>query len=130
MEEKNKQAAEAQEWLLPEQIEIIETSDPKDMLDKWLAEAVKRTWTETFRDEETGELMDIERTEFIEAKGVKCTQDVIQNIMFHMQAGEIKSVKVVTPHVGVWIETCKHAPNSVLYSVTPHVGAWIETIII
>lgn len=94
MNEKNKQAQEQQQWLLPEQIEIIETSDPKVMLGKWLAEAVKRTWTETYMDEETGELTDIERTEFIEAKGVKCTQDVIQNIMFHMQAGEIKSVKV------------------------------------
>lgn len=94
MDEKNKQAQEQQQWLLPEQIEIIETSDPKVMLGKWLAEAVKRTWTETFKDEETGDIMDIERTEFIVAKGVKCTQDVIQNIMFHMQAGEIKSVKV------------------------------------
>ena len=94
MEEKNKQAAEAQEWLLPEQIEIIETSDPKVILDKWLAEPVLRKWTEDFVDESTGELVSVERTEPIITTGTYCSQDIVQLITFHLQAGDIETVKV------------------------------------
>ena len=94
MEEKNKQAAEAQEWLLPEQIEIIETSDPKNMLEKWLAEPVMRKWTEDFVDECTGELVSVERTEPIITTGTYCSQDIVQLITFHLQAGDIETVKV------------------------------------
>lgn len=94
MEEKNKQAAEAQEWLLPEQIEIIETSDPKVMLEKWLAEPVLRKWTEDFVDESTGELVSVERTEPIITTGTYCSRDIVQLITFHLQAGDIETVKV------------------------------------
>ena len=94
MEEKNKQAAEAQECLLPEQIEIIETSDPKVMLEKWLAEPVLRKWTEDFVDESTGELVSVERTEPIITTGTYCSQDIVQLITFHLQAGDIETVKV------------------------------------
>ena len=94
MEEKNKQAAEAQEWLLPEQIEIIETSDPKVMLEKWLAEPVLRKWTEDFVDESTGELVSVERNEPIITTGTYCSQDIVQLITFHLQAGDIETVKV------------------------------------
>ena len=94
MEEKNKQAAEAQEWLLPEQIEIIETSDPKVMLEKWLAEPVLRKWTEDFVDECTGELVSVEHTEPIITTGTYCSQDIVQLITFHLQAGDIETVKV------------------------------------
>lgn len=93
-ETKNKQAAEAQEWLLPEQIEIIETSDPKVMLEKWLAEPVLRKWTEDFVDESTGELVSVERTEPIITTGTYCSQDIVQLITFHLQAGDIETVKV------------------------------------
>ena len=37
---------------------------------------------------------------------------------------------LVTPHVGVWIETIMGGFGSGLSCVTPHVGVWIETIII
>ncbi len=33
----------------------------------------------------------------------------------------------VTPHVGVWIETNVKDQMGRPYSVTPHVGVWIET---
>ena len=35
---------------------------------------------------------------------------------------------IVTPHVGVWIETTAIYWGSYLLKVTPHVGVWIETI--
>ena len=34
---------------------------------------------------------------------------------------------MVTPHVGVWIETYVKDNMTDLYTVTPHVGVWIET---
>ena len=36
-------------------------------------------------------------------------------------------VDIVTPHVGVWIETSKRMSISQRPCVTPHVGVWIET---
>ena len=36
---------------------------------------------------------------------------------------------VVTPHVGVWIETITHWMPLPQAPVTPHVGVWIETAI-
>ena len=34
---------------------------------------------------------------------------------------------VVTPHVGVWIETPDEKKDDMATLVTPHVGVWIET---
>ena len=34
---------------------------------------------------------------------------------------------IVTPCVGVWIETLSKQPRQLLYPVTPCVGVWIET---
>ena len=34
---------------------------------------------------------------------------------------------VVTPFVGVWIETIKDGCNNITWRVTPFVGVWIET---
>ena len=34
----------------------------------------------------------------------------------------------VTPHVGVWIETCVLRAHLRPTAVTPHVGVWIETV--
>ena len=91
---KNKQAAEPQEWLMPDEIEIIETSDPKVMLDKWLAEPVARKYTEDFVDDSTGEKVSVERTEPLITIGTYCSQDIVQLITFHLQAGDIETVKV------------------------------------
>ena len=34
---------------------------------------------------------------------------------------------LVTPHVGVWIETASAQRDRLEAAVTPHVGVWIET---
>ena len=34
---------------------------------------------------------------------------------------------MVTPHVGVWIETGHLKYEQAVTEVTPHVGVWIET---
>ena len=35
---------------------------------------------------------------------------------------------LVTPCVGVWIETCYRIPSALERGVTPCVGVWIETL--
>ena len=35
---------------------------------------------------------------------------------------------IVTPHVGVWIETYNYETYQQNQNVTPHVGVWIETV--
>ena len=37
---------------------------------------------------------------------------------------------LVTPHVGVWIETQSLATYCSILAVTPHVGVWIETSVV
>ena len=36
-------------------------------------------------------------------------------------------MEIVTPHVGVWIETIFIIMKQINKIVTPHVGVWIET---
>ena len=38
------------------------------------------------------------------------------------------SVGIVTPYVGVWIETVSLYIKETSYAVTPYVGVWIETL--
>lgn len=70
------------------------TSDPKRMLNKYLAKDVWKTWTEDFLDEDKGEVASIERNETLFLRGTLITQDVLAEIRFHMDAGEIKEIEV------------------------------------
>lgn len=57
--------------------EIITTSDPRKMLGMYTAKRVLRTWTEDFIDQDTGELVTIERNDVIMERGVLLS---IQNL--------------------------------------------------
>lgn len=89
MEENKKQ-----EWLLPQDIVKYETSEPKEMLNKYLAKRVVKTWTEDFIDEDTGEPVSIERSEILFSPGRLIDQDLLAKINFALQCGDIKSVWV------------------------------------
>lgn len=70
------------------------TSDPKQMLNKWLPEGVTKKWTEDFLDEDTKEVVSVERSEKLFERGTLIDQDVLAKINFYIQAGEIKEVEV------------------------------------
>lgn len=91
--EKKKDPAQ-QEWKRPSDIKVWRTSDPKVMLNKYLAEAVKKKWTEDFIDEDTGNIVSIERSEVLHNRGKYLDKDAVSNIMFNIQAEEIKDVAV------------------------------------
>jgi hypothetical protein len=60
----------------------------------YLAERVLKSWTEDFVDEDTGAVVPITRNEVLFEKGKLIDQDLLSQIMFHIQAGDITSVKV------------------------------------
>lgn len=72
------------------------TSDPKRMLNKYIASRVLKTWKEDFVDDSTGEVVSIERNEVLFDKGTLIDQDTLAQIRFYMQEGSIKEVEVRT----------------------------------
>lgn len=70
------------------------TSEPREMLNKYLAADVLQKWDEDFMDEDTGQVVTIERTQKLFEKGQLIDQDPLTQINFHLQAGDIKEVEV------------------------------------
>ena len=89
MEEKKEK-----KWMMPEDIKVIETNKPEEMLHKYLAECAVKTWTEDFVDEDTGKIMSIERHEVIFDRGTYIDESLLPKIMFSIQSEELKTVKV------------------------------------
>lgn len=82
------------EYKFPADINVIETSERKEMLGKYLYEPAVKKWTEDFLDDNTKELVSVERTEIIMQRGTYIDQDVLQQLTFSIQANEIEKVKV------------------------------------
>lgn len=75
--------------------EIIETtSELSEMQNKFLAERLCRIWKEDFVDEDTSEVVSIERKEIILEKGAFLDSHNLSEINFYLQSGEVKEVKV------------------------------------
>lgn len=71
------------------------TSDPQKMLNKYLAQRVLKTWTEDFIDEDTSEVVSIERNELLFQRGTLIDQDVLAQIRFCYESGDItKDIEV------------------------------------
>ena len=89
MEEKKEE-----KWLMPDDIKVIETNKPEEMLHKYLAECAVKTWTENFIDQDTGEKVPVERNEVIFDRGTYIDESMLPKIMFSIQSEELKTVKV------------------------------------
>lgn len=70
------------------------TSDPRKMLNMYLAKRVLKGWTEDFVDENTGQVVSIEQNEVLFERGDLIDQDRLAQIRFFMEAGDIKEVEV------------------------------------
>lgn len=64
------------------------------MLGRITAECVCRKWNEDFTDQDTGEIVTIERNEVIVPNHKVLDQDDMQQILFYIELGEIKDVLV------------------------------------
>ena len=89
MEEKKEE-----KWMMPEDIKVVETNNPDEMLHKYLAENAVKTWTENFIDQDTGEKVPVERHEVIFDRGTYIDESLLPKIMFSIQSEELKTVKV------------------------------------
>lgn len=69
------------------------TSDPKKMLGRFLSCNVVKKWIEDFVDK-SGQVQSVERNELLFEKGTYISQDILAQIRFYMQAGDVKTVEV------------------------------------
>ena len=65
------------------------TSDVTKMQGLYLAESVYHTWTEDMLDETTGEVKQVSRSRVLFGRGTKVTPDIMVQIQFHQQCGDI-----------------------------------------
>lgn len=61
------------------------TSNPREMLNKYIAKRVLKTWIEDFVDEDTGLVASIERNEVLFDRGTYIDQDVLAQIKFYKE---------------------------------------------
>jgi hypothetical protein len=84
---------EKKQWKRPQDVVTFRTSDPKEMLGKYMPRHAVKTWTEDFRDEDTGEVVSIERNQIVVERGY-ISQEKLAEIQFAIQAGDIEDVEV------------------------------------
>lgn len=72
----------------------IVTSNLMEMFGKYVARNISRKWTEDFVDEETGDIVSIDRQEILIPAGTYIDQKVQSEINFFIQSGDIQEVEV------------------------------------
>lgn len=70
------------------------TSDPQKMLNMYLSKRVLKPWVEDFVDEDSGEVVSIERNEVLFDAGKLIDHDLLTQIIFYIEAGDVKEVEV------------------------------------
>lgn len=70
------------------------TTDPTRMQNMFTASRVLKTWIEDFVDEDSGEVVPIERNEVILDRGVLIGPDNLSQLQFHIQCGDVEEVEV------------------------------------
>lgn len=70
------------------------TDLPEMMVGMYAAEDVRRHWTEDIADEDTGDIVTVDRSELVLERGTLIDADVASRLAFHIQAGDIKEVAV------------------------------------
>lgn len=75
---------------------VISTLNPKEMLNMFLKEDIMKKWTEDFIDDDTKEVVSIERCELLFRKGTLVDQDVQQGINFYIIEGTIEEPVVLS----------------------------------
>jgi hypothetical protein len=92
---KSKEKKNAVETVETRKSEVrLSTGDPKEMFNKYLAENLCRKWVQDLVDEDTKEVVSIDRHEVIACKGALIDNELLAKIQFFMNAGDIQSVKV------------------------------------
>ena len=85
-------------WKRPKDVVTFHTSDPKEMLGKYLPKHAVKTWTEDFIDEDTGDVVSIERSQIVVERGY-ISQEKLEEIQFAIQSGDITDVEISEDNV-------------------------------
>lgn len=108
------------EWKRPKDVKTFRTSDPSEMLGKYLPRSIVKKWTEDFIDEDNGEVVQKERSQVLVTNG-KITSEKLQEIEFLLASKEIKDVEVSEQKV---LDMTLYTPNSLrLFTVCLHHNA-------
>lgn len=70
------------------------TSNPRKMLNMYLASRVLKKYQEDFVDEDTGQVVSIDRNEVLFERGTLIDQDILAQIRFYMEADGVTEVEV------------------------------------
>lgn len=95
---------------------IKTTSSLAEMEGMYLSEHLLRKWSEEFIDEDTGEVVPVERNEIILERGTFLGPDQCAVINFHMQTGDVSEVK------------CTDQPRTTVLTEAYNVSPWCVTI--
>lgn len=96
----------------------LRTAVLEEMKDQYLAERLVRTWKEDFVDTDTGDVVQIERKEFICEKGTLIDHDTLSTINFYLQSGDIKDVLISNQSRSGHVT--KNYPS--VYAISVHYG--------
>lgn len=94
----------------------IITTDPATYIGKTLLKPIVKTWTEDFVDEDTGEVVAIERSEILMQAGTRLTNDTIAQIRFFMSEDSCTLVYLSTQQRSGFTEQHKYR-QLYLYSI-------------
>lgn len=88
----------------------FKTSELEAMKGMFTANRVCRSWNEDFADEDTGEIVSIERKEIILDRGTLLDSDALQTINFHLSTGDLLEIEVTNQQrCGVFNENWQHS---------------------
>lgn len=88
------------------------------MKGNYLAERVLRGWSEDFVDEDTGNVVEIQRNEILFERGLLLDNDILTQVNFYLQSGDIKDVLVSNQQRKGVVVTSSES----VYCVTIHGG--------
>lgn len=83
-----------EQWLRPRDIKIWTESEPKKMLNHYLAKNALREWTEEFTDKDTGEIVKVDRQEVVMEARTFLDNNKISDLNFYLQTGDVKAVEL------------------------------------
>lgn len=89
-------------WKFLRDLKKFRSSDPAIINGKWLDEDMVKTWTEDFIDDDTKQIISIERKELIKEKGTQLIGDEMSSVLFYLQCGDVDDVCVCSEQVHVY----------------------------
>lgn len=84
-----------------------QTSNPKEMLGKFIASKVYRTYEESFILD-NGDVTSVERKKLLFDNGIYIDQDLLAQIRFYLQEGSIKQIEVSNQNRKAFVQANSH----------------------